>query len=86
MQTYGNLHAKQLAENITLFVRGINPLVQNQITMTIEGTFIHNRMRYNRAQKYSLSQVIFQPILVYDRPNLISITVHFHIDVPILNK
>ena len=74
MQTYGNLHAKQLAGNITLSVRGINPVVQNQITMTIEGTFIHNRVRYNRAQKYSLSQVIFQPILVYDRPNLISFT------------
>ena len=42
LQAYGNLHAKQLAESIKAFVRGVDPIVRSENTGTfatsIEGT------------------------------------------------
>ena len=41
MKTYGSLYVKQLAEDITLFLKGINPVAKNETTSTaIEGMFM----------------------------------------------
>ena len=42
MRDHGNLFAKQLAENMSLFVRGVNPVVRNETSsIAIEGIHIY---------------------------------------------
>ena len=42
MRDHGNLFAKQLAENMLLLVRGVNPVVRNETSsVAIEGIYIY---------------------------------------------